>query len=746
MAFWGNLISWAGTFKQAKAFVVLIEISFDINNGLWIDNMSTHILTKAVRMGANKAKEVVGRLLDTTCAYDLESVLFEAVRNVDSEMTSILLDAGAYPNDTEAWFCLLGELLDREFGGHRTYNDFLAERTNLTHCIQILLEAGVNWDIKHDRTCHVYELAHSVDWCSGCGPFWLADKLWFQYWRGRWDADEKLFRVLTHWSWRFKISATIPGIVMAARGGVEDLEAYLAPRLEPQGLERQILFEVALSVAVQIESRAAVVCLTQFGVDSNVIELDKDSLRPWNPVFWATPDIEMLQILNDAGADLNLTNALARTCSHAMPASLLGTIRWLIENGADLTEYGQEAMIEVCGEEDDVAVVEMLVAGGTPLGGFLEHKTTSSEYYEDCESMCSEDCEGMCSEDCEGMNILQLAIRHDCSLEVVRFLIQQGLAVTSTPHTCDGRTMLHDALLSSSHDRPKTVALLLEHGADVKASDGGLTILEAALPQENYRQDDVKKQSVDLFRQLLNAGAPLASPPKRAKVKRWTTALVGLIKCGADDSFIHQVIDQYLAADGDIDQQENSTSSYLRLTPLQAAAQFGRVSVAKYLIERGADINSPGHHAYGMTALQAACDHNYSKVDIDFIKHLISRGAIVNAPASIDMATALAIAARNGSLTLVCLLLDHGADPNMTCRPSVYGFVRFKYFPYYTARPLDFAAVMGRLDMVQLLRDAGGLSGVPGISGFDSAIFAARRSRKFAIVDFLQQSPRFSSK
>ncbi|RDW58732.1 hypothetical protein BP6252_13208 [Coleophoma cylindrospora] len=758
MAFWENLIDLAGDVKHAKAFVVLIEISFDINNGVWIDNMSTHILTKTVLMGADKATQVVGRLLDTIHTYDLDAVLFRTVLSLDAKMIETLLGAGACLNGTMTLDNSLERLVSDAVRYPRRRVETLAERTNLIHCIQILLEAGANLDNKRDHA-HAedegpiqYELAHSVGWCSVCEPFWLADELWFR-WLEHWDLDDDLFRLLTRWSRRFKESATVPGIVMAARGGVEDLQTYLAPRLEPQGLERQVLFEIALSVAAQAKARAAVVCLAHFGVDPNVIELDKDSRRLWNPVISATPDIDMLQSLKDAGADLNLANALAQTCYGASPAARLDTIRWLIENGADLTEYGQQAIIEICGKEDDLAVVEMLVAGGTPLGGFLEHK----KFSEDCER-----CESTCSDECEGMDILQLAIRHKCSLQVVQLLIQQSLAVTSIPHTCDGRTMLHDALLNHMfpNERPGIVALLLEHGADIKAFDGGLTILEAVLPYDitwlgdndgmwdNNMIAAAKKQSVDLFRQLLDAGASLVSPPKRAKAKKWTTALVGLMKCEANDSFIHQVIDQYLAADGDIDQQgdsDDTTLGYLTLAPLQSAASYNRVSVAKYLIERGADINAPAHHTYGMTALQAACDSLAEEIDMDFIKLLISREANVNAPASTEQLTALSYAAYAGSLTLACLLLDHGADPNITCRPY-RGFAWNQAdFPSKIARPLDFAAAAGRLDMVQLLRDAGGISGAPGQSGFDAAISIARGGAYMAIVELLQQSPPFAS-
>jgi len=131
-------------------------------------------------------------------------------------------------------------------------------------------------------------------------------------------------------------------------------------------------------------------------------------------------------------------------------------------------------------------------------------------------------------------------------------------------------------------------------------------------------------------------------------------------------------------------------------SPIQRAAEFGRYKIARYLIERGANVNEVG--GLGWTALHEASVRGYYEI----VKLLIENGADVNAkydyvfkeyelhismsgdfntPTN-DMAlideevinrqegkplnwTPIHLAAREGHIDIVKLLIKHGSDRNL---------------------------------------------------------------------------------
>ena len=97
-------------------------------------------------------------------------------------------------------------------------------------------------------------------------------------------------------------------------------------------------------------------------------------------------------------------------------------------------------------------------------------------------------------------------------------------------------------------------------------------------------------------------------------------------------------------------------------TPLQAAARFGHVEIAKPLLERGADINPP-ENEHGITP----CPLPLAALEgqIDMIKFLLSRGADINGSARRNRA-ALHSAAYFGHVEVVKLLLKRGANVNLS--------------------------------------------------------------------------------
>lgn len=325
------------------------------------------------------------------------------------------------------------------------------------------------------------------------------------------------------------------------------------------------------------------------------------------------------------------------------------------------------------------------------------------------------------------MDLLQLSIRAECGLKVVELLISKGLRVHSRAARQSGNTMLHDALLSWSHDRSKIVHLLLREGAEYAQSGQGLSVLEASLHGVNFSKMPWYLQKADyvaIFTYLFEAGAPVRHP-RRQKIEEWQPLICRLLDVEAADDLILQVVD----AGADLNERGRSCYSGFRWDqiPLNAAIFTGREKLARELIRRGANVHAPAGNDRGFTALQAAC---WAGNSLEFVDYLVRvQGANVNeAPSEKSGYTALQAAAEEGSLNLAEFLLDNGADVN-----ALSGKNEHAWLPH-RCRALDYASYFGRLDMVEFLLKAGGRSGT---GNLDGAIHASKEFECSAVRSVL---------
>jgi ankyrin repeat protein len=95
-------------------------------------------------------------------------------------------------------------------------------------------------------------------------------------------------------------------------------------------------------------------------------------------------------------------------------------------------------------------------------------------------------------------------------------------------------------------------------------------------------------------------------------------------------------------------------------TPLILAASNGHTSVVEFLFSKGADINA--RDSDGQTALMYASKRSFNET----AAFLLKNGAEVNVQSKKKGITALILAAGWGNVELVRMLLEHGADPNLT--------------------------------------------------------------------------------
>jgi uncharacterized protein len=91
------------------------------------------------------------------------------------------------------------------------------------------------------------------------------------------------------------------------------------------------------------------------------------------------------------------------------------------------------------------------------------------------------------------------------------------------------------------------------------------------------------------------------------------------------------------------------------------AAVFGHFDVARYLAERGADVNAASTNGSGYDALTGAVAGGHTQI----VEWLLKSGAHANYHYGPGF-TPLLTAAANGHLEIVKLLLAHGADPDAT--------------------------------------------------------------------------------
>lgn len=163
----------------------------------------------------------------------------------------------------------------------------------------------------------------------------------------------------------------------------------------------------------------------------------------------------------------------------------------------------------------------------------------------------------------------------------------------------DGRTPLHLAAKRSAHE---VIALLLDRGADLDATDGtGAQAVDLAIWSRNTRASD--RGDFHTARLLLSRGA---------------TCDLTIAAALGDVDRVTALLDQNPACLREV--RPNGKRA------LSAAVTFGHRQIARLLLERGADPNWPEADA--------------------------PRGASLHA------------AARAGDRELVALLLAHGADPN----------------------------------------------------------------------------------
>lgn len=220
-------------------------------------------------------------------------------------------------------------------------------------------------------------------------------------------------------------------------------------------------------------------------------------------------------------------------------------------------------------------------------------------------------------------------------------------------------------LVEAAKNGQRAAALALVNGkTDVRAqaSDGTTALHWAA------RQDDL-----ELAERLLEGGADPSVTNRYGVTPLYLAALNG------SAAMLARLLDAGASADEVGNEGE---------TVLMTAARTGRVEAARLLLENGADIDAR-EHWHGQTALMWASAQGHPEM----IRELLAHGADVNARSNIEEwerpvtaeprakwlppggMTSLLFAAREGCVACIEVLVEGGADVNVTTPDGISAIV-----------------------------------------------------------------------
>ena len=341
-------------------------------------------------------------------------------------------------------------------------------------------------------------------------------------------------------------------------------------------------------------------------------------------------------LLVERGAKVNLRDKDHQTPLHLASYGLLPElVLSLLEHGADVhakTCQGETPFHKVsdtmycCRGLHDVQVARLLVEHGANVNTQLEHKGQQTP--------------------------LHLASSCDIpDLEWLHVLLDHGANVNSKDK--HGQTPLHLAILNSrDSSRFGVVQLLVEHAADVNAQDEyHQTPLHLASQQKDLKS----------VKFLLGHGADV-----RAKNKGGLTPFHQMFESKRrEDPKAHFGVAQLLVESN----TDVNTRDEVHRTPLHSASYNLDLESAQFLLDNGADVHAEdgqGQTPFYQVFKRLDNRNLYERIcDSDYWTHvaklLVKHGANVNSQKK-DHETPLHLASCRRQLEWVRFLLDYGAD------------------------------------------------------------------------------------
>ncbi|KAL8919594.1 MAG: hypothetical protein Q9172_004922 [Xanthocarpia lactea] len=393
-------------------------------------------------------------------------------------------------------------------------------------------------------------------------------------------------------------------------------------------------------------------------------------------------------------------------------------VKVLLEHGVDAEDNGRNEALFLAAGEGHATTVEMLLENGAEVDARDWLGSTAMDFaapggYEKTVRILLQYGARLDLRDTQGNSALHWAVPHEA---VTKLLLENG----ADPNAQNDRGQT--PLSWVARDGPIAVAkLLLGNHGDISITDKfGCTPLHGAALRDRE----------DMLRLLLDHGADPSARDKNG----WTALHVAALRHNRD---LVQVLSGKVVDSDSIlvwvalqeqdpkrralsqrileDKAEGSTV----ISGLRLAVQEKQLTRLKILIEKGADVNEKEAFG-GWTALIIAANQGY----VPAVTLLLRSGADVNL-SSRDGWSPLHWSCKDGNETVVRILLDHGAKPDANqCGwtpmliAAKHGYmtvvqtlakvgVNINAEDYYGRRALHWAAKYGLEVMVRLLIDEG---------------------------------------
>ena len=267
---------------------------------------------------------------------------------------------------------------------------------------------------------------------------------------------------------------------------------------------------------------------------------------------------------------------------------------------------------------------------------------------------------------------------------IVKYLVERGAYINVELNTYDSiKTPLS---IACENGKESIIKYLVEHGANInvklKSNDSIKTPLSIAC--ENGNESIVKY--------LIENGANINVELKRysniksIKCKKGDEPIIDYLICHGANTTVELIRYDYNTLPLRISPSNNSTVQYLIAngaviktelnkyyydnTPLSMACVNGDISIVKYLVEHGADVNAEckGPNGSIKTPLIIACENEKDTI----ARYLIEHGANVNVELITHNSfnTPLSIACDKENESMVKYLIEHGANANIKCKKA----------------------------------------------------------------------------
>ena len=354
---------------------------------------------------------------------------------------------------------------------------------------------------------------------------------------------------------------------------------------------------------------------------------------------------DAINVLLNAGADLNIADADGDTCLHNAVGNLLYTdghtevLQGIISHGIDVNATNKKnmtALMIACAKENKDAINILLNAGADPNIA-----------------------------DSDGDTCLHYAARSYWLTEVLQAIISHGVDVNATD-----KKNVNALMLACKIMKQDAINVLLNAGADPNIADAdGDTCLHYAARSQ---------WSTQVFQAILSQGVDVNATNKKnvtalmlACEEGEKDAINVLLNAGADlniadaggDICLHYAARRYWSTEGfqaiishgvDVNATNKKNENALML-----ACKNKKKDVINVLLNAGADPNIVD--VDGDTCLHNAA-RSYCSTEV--LQAIISHGIDVNATNKKNV-TALMIACEEGKKDAINVLLNAGADPNI---------------------------------------------------------------------------------